>query len=153
MVAGWAWSTKLGRFVALKFLPDDVAKDPQTLSRFERKAKAAIELDQNFAMGYAAVGTDYSALDEPGRASEYLTKAFRLREHASEREKLAISAQYYLFVTGELDKAAETYQEAIESYPRDWAAYNNLSIVFANRGNMRKPWRSRGKPCALRRIG
>ena len=82
----------------------------------------AIELDQNFAMGYAAVGSDYSNLGELGRASEYITKAFQLREHASEREKLAISAQYYSHVTGELDKAAQTYQEAIESYPRDAAS-------------------------------
>jgi eukaryotic-like serine/threonine-protein kinase len=98
----------------------------------------AIELDQNFAAGYAAVGSDYNSLGEIGRASEYYTKAFQLREHASEREKLAISAAYYRSVTGELDKAAQTNQEAIESYPRYWGAYLGLGNAFASQGQYEK---------------
>ena len=88
----------------------------------------AIELDPNFAMGYTGSGQRLLDLAEPGRAREYFTKAFQLREHASEREKLAITARYYQNVTGELDKAAQTYQEAIESYPRDCGAYGNLGM-------------------------
>jgi serine/threonine protein kinase/tetratricopeptide (TPR) repeat protein len=116
-----------------------------SLARKERNEQAklpydlrAIELDPNFASGYAAVGGDYFSLSELVRASEYYTKAFQLREHASERERLAITANYYSHVTGELDKSAQTHREMIASYPRVGAGYNNLGIVYAQQGQYEK---------------
>jgi DNA-binding winged helix-turn-helix (wHTH) protein/tetratricopeptide (TPR) repeat protein len=101
-------------------------------------AQSAIELDSNFAMGYRAVGAEYGALGEIGRAREYITKAFTLREHASQREKLEITAAYYSTVTGELGKAIQTYQEEIESYPRDALGYLNLGVEYAAQGHYEK---------------
>ena len=98
----------------------------------------AIELDPSFAMGYRAVGADYMGLGEPGRANEYFTKAFQLRVQANEREKLAIAATYYGRVTGELDKAAQIYQEEIENYPRESVGYIRLGEVFALQGQYEK---------------
>jgi eukaryotic-like serine/threonine-protein kinase len=98
----------------------------------------AIALDRNFAMGYRAVGNDYTGLGETERAAEYYAKAFELREHASEWEKLAVTADYYRNVTGELDKAAQTYQEWMRSYPRDGAPYGYLGLVLAAQGQYEK---------------
>ena len=94
----------------------------------------AIELDPNFALGYLAVGDAYYSMAETGRASEYLAKAFHLRESASEREKLKIAAQYYELVTGEMEKAAQVYRESIVGYPRDEAAHNSLGAIYGSQG-------------------
>ncbi len=98
----------------------------------------AIELDPNFAMGYEQVGSDYYSLGELGRASEYYAKAFQLREHASEREKLSITAEYYRSVTGELDKAAQTLQEEVQAYPRDYRAHLELGNQYVEQGQYEK---------------
>ena len=98
----------------------------------------AIQLDPNFAMGYRAIGGAYSALGQIARASEYITKAFELRDHASEREKLIITADFYTNATGELDKAAQTCEALIESYPRDADAYNRLGTIYSLQGHFDK---------------
>jgi tetratricopeptide (TPR) repeat protein len=111
------------------------AKGPAASLPYDQRA---IDLDPNFAMGYLLLGYDYTNLGEVGRAGEYLTKAFQLREHASEMEKLEITAAYYRNVTGELDKAARISQEWIESYPRDVDAYIALDLVYGAQGQYEK---------------
>lgn len=97
----------------------------------------AIELDPRFAAAYRAAGADYGGMGETGRANEYYTKAFQLRDRTSELEKLMISTIYYENVTGELDKSAETYREEIESYP-NFPAYIGLGVIYNEQGQHEK---------------
>jgi len=97
----------------------------------------AVAIDPNFAIAYLEVGIDYLNLGEVERANEYFSKAFQLRQHASERERLRIVAEYYRNVTGELDKAAQAYEKEIESYPQ-CGGYNTLGIVYGDQGQYEK---------------
>ncbi len=98
----------------------------------------AIELDPNFAAAYARLGIMYRNIGQPAKASEYVTKAFELRKHAGERDKLRITASYYEFVTGEQEKAIQTYQLWAQSYPRDWLPLFNAGVAYGSLGQYEK---------------
>jgi len=98
----------------------------------------AIQLDPRFALGYNAVGSDYLSLGEQGRASEYFSKGFDLKERASERESLNITAGYYSYVTGELEKGEQACQEWVAIYPRDYRAHLDLGNAYLFQGQYEK---------------
>ena len=109
-------------------------RERESIPYFER----AIELDPNFAHAYRRLGVVYNNAGEREKSREYLTKAFELRNRVSERERLGISGEYYAESTGEFEKARETYELYIRTYPRDRTPRNNLAYRLNNLGEFEK---------------
>jgi eukaryotic-like serine/threonine-protein kinase len=112
-----------------------IGNDPAAALPYSQRA---IELDPNFAMAYSQMGGTYYTLDETSRASEYFAKAFQLRERVSEVEKLVIAGSYYGYTSGELDKAAQTFEEVTAIYPRASVPYNTLATLYEQLGQYGK---------------
>jgi tetratricopeptide (TPR) repeat protein len=93
--------------------------------------KRAVELDPNFATAWLGLGVAYSNLGETGVSNEYFAKAYSLRDRVSDRERFRIEADYYLFVTGDAEKARQTYEQWVRAYPRDFIAYSDLGITYS----------------------
>ena len=93
----------------------------------------AVELDPNFAMAYARLGTVYSNLGQSELAEKNREKAFELRDRASEHEKLYIMSHYYVD-SGQLEKGITALELYKQTYPRDSTPYNNLAVVYIMMG-------------------
>ena len=100
--------------------------------------KRAVELDPNFALAFDALGVTYSNLNEHGLASESMTKAYELRDRASEREKFRIIANFSQLVTGELEKADQICELWAQAYPRDDYPHNLLGVNYEFLGQYEK---------------
>ena len=93
--------------------------------------KRAVDLDPNFATAWLGLGVAYSNLGETGVSNEYFAKAYSLRDRVSDRERFRIEGDYYLFVTGDAEKARQTYEQWVQAYPRDFIAYSDLGIIYS----------------------
>ncbi|MFI5118572.1 MAG: protein kinase, partial [Terriglobales bacterium] len=100
--------------------------------------KRAIELDPNFAMAYTGIAVDYSNLGRANLAAYNARKAYDLRDRVSERERYRISAFYFNYVTGEVEKATEAYELWAKSYPRDMVPHANLGVIYSALGQYDK---------------
>jgi class 3 adenylate cyclase/Flp pilus assembly protein TadD len=96
--------------------------------------RRAIELDPNFAAAYAMLGISYGNLGESSLMAENTRKAFELREHVSEFEKLGIESFYYVHYTGDLEKARQASELWERTYPREGFPRNALNAVYWNLG-------------------
>jgi serine/threonine protein kinase/Flp pilus assembly protein TadD len=100
--------------------------------------KRAIELDPNFAMAYVGIAVEYSNLGQASLAADNAKKAYELRDRVSDREQYRISAFYFQYVTGEVEKATEAYELWGKSYPRDIVPHGNLGSLYAALGQYDK---------------
>jgi tetratricopeptide (TPR) repeat protein len=95
--------------------------------------RRATEIDPNFALAYAHLGLVYSSIGESVLAVESTTKAYQLRDRASDRERFFITSAYHRQVTGNLERDGETCETWAQTYPRDINAHGLLS-AFATQG-------------------
>jgi len=89
-------------------------------------------------MAYVGLAVHYSNLGQASLAAENAKKAYDLRERVSDRERYRISAFYFQYVTGEVEKATEAYELWAKSYPRDLGPHLNLGFIYNAMGQYDK---------------
>ena len=108
--------------------------EEESIAHFRR----AIELDPDFALAHARLGTVLVNLREWDEGIEQKSTAFGMRDRVSEKENFYITAHYHADVTGQVDKQIEAYEIWKATYPRDFIPSNNLSALYAEIGELEK---------------
>ncbi len=115
-------------------LGDEAHSRGNDMPEAEDHYKRALALDPKLAMAWARLGVIYLNSGQTGKAMEYFTRAHELSGDVSERERLYIEGHYYAEVVGDLDKAVETLQVAVQEYPLQTENYVNLSATYLGEG-------------------
>jgi eukaryotic-like serine/threonine-protein kinase len=105
-------------------------QDHETIADY----KLATDLDPDFALAYARLGTIYGNENEAELSRAVYQKAFDLRMHTTERERLYLTAHYYSSALGDVPRAIEVYKLWRQLYPEDLVAPNNLADSYETLG-------------------
>jgi eukaryotic-like serine/threonine-protein kinase len=89
--------------------------------------RRATEIDPQFATAYASLGLMYGAMGESALSAENTTKAYELRDRASDVERFFITASYDGRVTGNFEKAQQTCDSWAQMYPREMWPHSYLA--------------------------
>jgi serine/threonine protein kinase len=95
--------------------------------------KRATEIDPQFAMAFANMGLDYSTVGEAALSAQSTTRAYELRNRASDPERFFITTMYDRQVTGNLERELQTLTLWAQTYPRDTRVHGLIS-GFATHG-------------------
>jgi eukaryotic-like serine/threonine-protein kinase len=101
--------------------------------------RRATEIDPQFATAYAWLGLMYGAMSESALSAENTTKAYELRDRASDVERFFITASYDGRVTGNFEKAQQTCESWAQMYPREMWPHSYLAgFIYPASGNYAK---------------
>ena len=97
--------------------------------------RRAIDLDPEFALAYARLGTVYANLGQSDEARKMTTRAYELRDKVSEVERYYVEARYLSTVANDPVKALDTYKVWLATYPNDYIALTNAALLHKGQGD------------------
>ena len=87
----------------------------------------AVEIDPNFAMAYASLGLMYGSSGASELGTENITRAYELRDRASDKERFFINSYYFGRATGNQEKAQQVCNEWARTYPHEFLPHSFLA--------------------------
>jgi len=107
---GWKVASSIGNKAAIPFF------------------KRAVDIDPKFALAYARLGhAQLAGTRESGLAAANIGTAYKLQDRVSESEKFFIASTYDMDVTGNLERAQQTFEQWAQTYPREIPPHGFLS--------------------------
>lgn len=100
-------------------------KHEEALAYYEK----AVEQDPNFARALSGWALSLFNLGRKEEATALWDRALTHMNTMTERERFRTLGLYYMVVTGNFEKAKESYQSLVEKYPADGPGHNNLAIA------------------------